>query len=371
MLNMRSRITVRFVLFVIAAAALLVMVQSLSAAPPDEGLFVETTKRGVSSRAPDPTIIRSRYVDLRLNLFDSSIAPAQSKVAQTAAKTITLNLFPDVTLVATLDKAQDRPGGLIWLGRVQNQPNSRVIFSLLNGVLSGNITTGTTFYQVRYAGNNVHQINQINPRAFPADKKPLAVNKSKLQMTQAPQSTDPASPIEVLVVYTPAALNAAGGVNGIDTLIDLAVLESNTSFDNSRVATQLLLLYKGMTNYVESGDFDTDLARLQNPSDGFMDDLPALRDRYGADVVTLITEGSQYCGVAFDIMNPVSPMFAPFAYNVVARMCAAGNYTYAHELGHLMSARHDWATDPTDNAPFTYNHGLRAALQKMAHGDGV
>lgn len=355
-MNSRFRFTVRVLLFVFAFASLFLMAQSLSAAPPDEGLFVPTTKSGVATRATDPTIIRSRFVDLKLNLFDSSIAPGSSKVAQ-ATKTLTLNLFPDVALTATLDKATVRPNGLVWTGHVDGVANSQVVFTLLNGVLAGNINTGKAFYQVRFAGNNVHQVNQINPRAFPADKKPLAVDKSKLATTQAAATKDPSDRVDVLVVYTPAASTAAGGASGVETLIDLAVSEANLSFTNSRINFQINLVYKGMTSYAESGDFDTDLARLQNPSDGFMDDVPMLRNKYGADIVTLITEGFMYCGVAFDIMNPVSGSFAPYAYNVVARPCAAGNYTYAHELGHLMSARHDWATDPTDNAPYTYNHG--------------
>src|SRR5262245_2765842 len=35
----------------------------------------------------------------------------------------------------------------------------------------------------------------------------------------------------------------------------------------------------------------------------------------------------------------------------------AGKYSFPHELAHVMSARHDWNKDPTNNAPYAYNHG--------------
>ena len=372
MLNLRHQLTVRVLLLVLALATLLTMAPNLSAAPPDEGLFVPTTKTGIATRAVNPTIVRSRYVDLKLNLFDSAIAPTQSKVAQ-VTKTLTLNLFPDVILTATLDKAQVKGNGLTWLGRVDGVANSKVIFTLQKNALAGTITTPKAVYQIRYAGNNVHQVTQINPKAFPPERKSLAVDKSKLATTQAMQNKDDGTQIDMLVLYTPAAKNAAVDENNIKAMITDAVLEANTALTDSQITPRVTLLDALEIAYAEFGDFDTDLLRLQNPSDGFMDEAITLRNKYGADVVTLVIEGSQYCGVAFDIMNPVSSAFAPYAFDVVAVNCLLGNYTFVHELGHLMSARHDWATDSTDNAPYTYNHGYivpsKTARTIMAYPD--
>jgi hypothetical protein len=41
--------------------------------------------------------------------------------------------------------------------------------------LVGNINVHDAFYQIRYAGNGVHVINQIDHRTFPADSEPLGV----------------------------------------------------------------------------------------------------------------------------------------------------------------------------------------------------
>ena len=74
-------------------------------------------------------------------------------------------------------------------------------------------------------------------------------------------------------------------------------------------------------------------------------------------MVALIQEdGGGYCGISF-IMSPVSNAFEPFGYAVVARSCATGNYSFAHELGHVMGARHDWNVDSTNNSAYAFNHG--------------
>ena len=67
-------------------------------------------------------------------------------------------------------------------------------------------------------------------------------------------------------------------------------------------------------------------------------------------------EAGNGCGIAY-IMNPVSVAFAPWGFHVVVRGCATGNFSFGHEFGHIMAARHDRHVDPTDNAPFAFNHG--------------
>jgi hypothetical protein len=56
-------------------------------------------------------------------------------------------------------------------------------------------------------------------------------------------------------------------------------------------------------------------------------------------------------------MTTVSATFAPNAFSIAARHCAVGNYSFAHELGHNMGARHDWYVDDAQNSPFQYNKG--------------
>jgi hypothetical protein len=183
---------------------------------------------------------------------------------------------------------------------------------------------------------------------------------------------DDASTIDVLVVYSPAARAAAGGAAAMNALVDLAIVETNASYAGSGITQRLRLVYKGEIAYTESGDFLTDLNRLTGTADGYMDDVHALRNTYGADLVSLIVESSQFCGIAF-LLSPVTSAFAGSAFSVVARTCATGYYSFGHELGHNMGARHDWFVDPTNNSPYPYNHGFVATNKTwrtmMAYAD--
>ena len=82
-----------------------------------------------------------------------------------------------------------------------------------------------------------------------------------------------------------------------------------------------------------------------------MDNVATLRNTYGADLVSLFVENPQYCGLAW-----VGPS-ADYAYSVVNRGCASGNYSFAHELAHNFGALHDPYVDPS-TSPYAYGHGL-------------
>ena len=157
---------------------------------------------------------------------------------------------------------------------------------------------------------------------------------------------DPCATIDVLVAHTPAAVAQSGGV---DALVDLAILETNASYANSGIRPRLRLVGRVATDYVESGSMETDVARLANPSDGFLDEIPPLRDQRNADIAVLVTGNGDFCGIAADI-----DVGADRAYAVVGQNCATGYYSFGHEVGHLQGARHDPDADPEP----TFAHGF-------------
>jgi hypothetical protein len=157
--------------------------------------------------------------------------------------------------------------------------------------------------------------------------------------------------IRVMVVATQAAANASGDLTG---LINLAIAETNQGYANSgvQITAQLAGLYT--TSYTESGSFSTDLARFRGTTDGYMDSVHSLRNQNAADVAMIVLNNSSSCGLASAIGATASTAFAS-----VARTCTTGYYSFAHEIGHLQSARHDPAADPT-NTPYAYGHGYRS-----------
>jgi hypothetical protein len=59
-----------------------------------------------------------------------------------------------------------------------------------------------------------------------------------------------------------------------------------------------------------------------------LDQAHTLRTTYGADIVALLIDDSQYCGKAW--LGPsIGLMFSVTAWN-----CATGYYTFGHEIGH-------------------------------------
>jgi hypothetical protein len=75
-----------------------------------------------------------------------------------------------------------------------------------------------------------------------------------------------------------------------------------------------------------------------------------LRDGKRADVVVLIVDDASGCGLSTRVAAD-----ADEAYAVVHHTCAAVTYSIAHEIGHIIGARHDIGLDPS-SSPFPYGH---------------
>ena len=120
----------------------------------------------------------------------------------------------------------------------------------------------------------------------------------------------------------------------IEARIALAVEETNAAFEASGILTSLRLVRVHEDPTID--DSDNDLwtisqlfFALRASSSGF-EYVSAMRNKYGADFVVLITERTEACGIA-----PMGP--SPYkVHSVVSRVCSTGYYTFGHELGHNM-----------------------------------
>jgi hypothetical protein len=204
----------------------------------------------------------------------------------------------------------------------------------------------------------LHVLSLVDQKKFPPDDPPqplagLRERSSELDSDLGPLMrgsggafSQTNAVIDVLVVYTAAA---ASSVADVGNLINNAIAVTIEVHYNSFVSASVAAVHTAQVNYTETGSLETDVERLQGSSDGYMDNVHTLRDQHGADVVILLVEHGDYAGLAFNIHVDESGAFA-----VVLTEAAVANYTFAHELGHLVGGRHD---DDQQSLPRADAHG--------------
>lgn len=323
-------------------------------------LFLETNQIQQLNEANLRAATRSRFATINF---------ASLERARLGGRLL-LNLFDDLALTAVIDENYLQGEATIWVGHIEGEAMAQLFLVASGGQIAAQISSPSGIYEVRYAGDGVHVISQIDQSLYPEEAPPIEVNAPAAQIN--PSETFPSAPdaveddgsvIDVLVVYTPAARNAAGGVTAIQNLINLAIAQTNTSYANSNIRQRLNLVYVGEIAYTESGSMETDLERLRRSDDSYMNSVHSLRNTYYADLVNLIEVSAQYCGIAHH-MNSVGSYFKDWAFSVVAHDCATGYYSLAHELGHNMGARHDWFVD-VGVTPYSYAHGYVNAVARF------
>lgn len=279
-----------------------------------------------------------------------------------AADQISLRLDPNLVLeIRRLDSYRNESGSLVWYGVVFRSTEPEFKLNALNTLLlvrngakiTGDLHYEGEWYQIRPLKGGGHALVKVDRSQIPPDHAPGVAPPPEVDMPRArvPSRgrTKAANTITVLVNYTAAAAAASGDING---LIDLAQAESNQGYANSGVDAAVQVVRRSQVTYTETGVSLTDVNRYAGTTDGFMDYVHTQRNQYGADVGILLVNNLNDCGRATGIGSN-----AATAYAVVRRSCATGNFTFAHEIGHLLSARHDPAAD-SNNSPFPYGHGF-------------
>lgn len=249
-------------------------------------------------------------------------------------------------------------GNLIWVGKSLDGDEVTLIKSTKG--ISGTIKVNEHVYKLQPNKHSGHNFIELDPAKQPAEHAPdyqqsnntISISEQILteQSFQTAMATNAQSNISLLVLYTPAAEQKSSDIN---SLIDLAIVETNQGYQNSGVNAVVSLAHVSRVNYTEATNSGTDLNRLAAKNDGYMDEAHTLRDQYGADVVILINDVNGYCGQAKAIGANANSAFAMVDYD-----CATGYYSFGHEIGHLQGARHNPENDPS-TSPYSFGHGYQ------------
>jgi hypothetical protein len=173
--------------------------------------------------------------------------------------------------------------------------------------------------------------------------------------------------LDLAVVYTPAARDSVGGVNGVLQRVTRAVADANLILANSRVDATLRLVALSEIAYTETRDLELDLERLRGNGDGFMDAVHPIRNNSGADLVQLlVNDGGDEGGRAYQLDDPTQVNSAD-AFGVTVARVAQVEYVFAHEVMHQLGAGHHESEDLRPrNLPWARAYRVTSGTQSLS-----
>lgn len=302
-----------------------------------------------------------------------------------APATLTIPLTDKLSVTARRTGITKTKDGYIWRGNIDGSNQPVTLLWWPSGRLAGTITYGGRKYVIKNLGDKMHGMIELSPDKMPPDHgaaDKTMMRKMKMRddplvhqgdasmlksggsmrptkgkapgsMAEPEDKADAAQEAEItlIVAYTK---KAASNYSDIEKdLIDVAIAEANQSFlDSGAGNVRVKLVHAYETDYVEDGGSHFEhVYRFRDKDDGYMDEVHELRDKHGADVAALIVDDPMGCGLSIRVGAD-----APDAFTAVHHECAATMHSLAHEIGHLIGARHDRALDDTPR-PFPYGHG--------------
>lgn len=317
---------------------------------------------------------------------------------------IVIPLNAKETITVTRTKVDLRENGCSWRGVIEGTGEPVMLMWWKGGNFSGMFTYRGRMYTLKNMGGEVHAIVETDAGKMPPDHGAMsAPNKPPSNAAdlkddplvtrgegamlrdrdratikdrqdgigqQKPAATKISAPvrivplprakrnalaakkvnIDVMVLYTEKV--QAKYIDLDKDLIALAVEQTNESFANSGVGNVTLrLVHSQKVDYDESdGEHFEHLYRMVDAKGGFKS-VRSLRNEKRADVVALIVDDPSGCGLSTRVAADADDAFV-----VVHHSCAALSYSIAHEIGHIIGARHDRSLDQ-NTTPFPYGHG--------------
>ena len=243
-------------------------------------------------------------------------------------------------IIATFDENILAGAGAITLKNLTNPARSRTIAAsdTTQVAISGKVLTidpivpldADTDYAVQLSANAVQNTSNVPYAGIPA-----------ADVTTWNFRTGSPGVVDVLFVYTPAALAHHGTEDGMLAHIQGCIAVTNDAFAQSGAIGRIRLAGTQLVSYSENSSYTTDLDRLRITNDGHMDNVHALRNTVGADLVCLLRKGIGSGSTAGLAYQPQTTAGDPNrGFSVVQTESALASLTFTHELGHNMGLGH-------------------------------
>ncbi|HEX8387353.1 MAG TPA: zinc-dependent metalloprotease family protein [Rubricoccaceae bacterium] len=278
------------------------------------------------------------------------------RLAEAAAshRPVSLDLLGDAPAVTTPDRVEWRgPGRFTWFGSVAG--GGRATLTVEGDHVAGRVVTrrGAVVIEPRDGRHVAYEPGPDDEGAGDQVAPPVA------PPYLGRGGGDPLFPDEfhVALFYTGAVADSLG--SALPAVLQATVDALTDVLANSAVPARARLVASGPVDYAESGDMATDLYAFQDPFDGLMDGVHAVRDAHSADFAALLTEtganAATGCGIAF-LQAFLDVGFADYAFSVTKRSCELG-LVFSHEVGHNLGLHHDRYVT-TGQGAFPFSHGF-------------
>jgi hypothetical protein len=310
-----------------------------------------------------PRVMRTQPMAVHLPALPSSDAA----LAALRATRLEIELFDGRVVTVALDRADAGLHGTIYTGIVEGAADSRFAGVRVDDAFVADLAVDGEFYELRFEGPAL-RLQQIDPTVALACEEllpPPAVAGQSWELgvgsRELPVSQPLGEPttVEVLWAFTTAAEAGAGGASAAQALAELTIQNVNAALARSQVAASFRLVGVMATAVTEFGEYVAELARVQSPTDGVMDDVPVRRDQLQADLVVFVVEGFDSGGSAGRgyLLSSFSKSGHPFGYSINQRQYIS-TYLVGHEMGHNLGLHHDRANTGggTPFRPYAYGH---------------
>ena len=260
----------------------------------------------------------------------------------------------DITLVRRrpTDKTD---GGFTWRGVVEETGELATLMLWKDGHLSGHFGYNGRIFVINSLGGDIHTLAEMKqPPDHPhkivaADPSPEPTVSlfadAERRALEAKEIT-----IDIMLLYTKNA--ASHFIQHPADLMPLMIDDANETFKNSGLGNVTLrLVHSQAIDFNERGADHFSILYGMVDGLGPFKDVKKLRNEKRADIVGLIIDDANGCGLSTRVGADSEDAFL-----VVHYTCAAITHSIAHEVGHILGARHDRLVD-TNDSPFAFAHG--------------
>jgi hypothetical protein len=276
---------------------------------------------------------------------------------------LSIQLFDDVTVRAQKTSLRTTAsGGIYWTGKVENSVSDELTLFMQNNYLTGTLRLDNEVFDLAPGENGTIKVVELalfNDPAFDEDcyhKEEQEESATELYRQpsttglRAASTTDPEGHhiIDLLVLYPTRVANQMGNSVAARTAkVTQYVEEANEIFSNSGINIRFRLAHDEINNDINANATSAEAVRLSS--------ITTMRNKYGADIVSHWNYGGS-AGTAFNYGGDAKAS----GYNTSSYGLVITQYTFVHECGHNIGAKHDrydYRNQSDLTSPPYYNFG--------------